>query len=166
MDFTHQINEVSFGDKGQQKVLKYRFGEEMRNELNGVGIKHGMITHDANMYVQYYLDITQIEIEDQTSKKVAVPNRDGSTEESYPVYTGFKYRSMRTVGPTGGMNSIWFMYDITPVEIHYNVFFQPWGDFLVRMCAIIGGIFAAIGLFETVLHTGLCLSSEKVDDRK
>jgi hypothetical protein len=85
---------------------------------------------------------------------------DGS-EPQYPVYTGYKYRSMKMESPTNGMNSVWFIYNITPVEIHYNVFFQSWGDFLVRMCAIVGGIFAAVGLFETILSTGLCLSGEK-----
>lgn len=85
---------------------------------------------------------------------------DGS-EPQYPMYTGYKYRSMKMESPTNGMNSVWFIYNITPVEIHYNVFFQSWGDFLVRMCAIVGGIFAAVGLFETILSTGLCLSGEK-----
>jgi hypothetical protein len=76
----------------------------------------------------------------------------------YPVYKGYKYRSMKTVAPTGGMNAIWFIYEITPVEIHYNVFYRQWGEFLVHMCAIVGGIFAAVGLFETLLTTGFCLA--------
>jgi hypothetical protein len=38
MDFSHTLNELSFGDKGQRKVLKQRFGEEMNNELEGVKI--------------------------------------------------------------------------------------------------------------------------------
>lgn len=65
---------------------------------------------------------------------------------------------MKTVAPTGGMNAIWFIYEITPVEIHYNVFYRQWGEFLVHMCAIVGGIFAAVGLFETLLTTGFCLA--------
>ena len=101
-----------------------------------------------------FLDITEIEIEDQTGSKVKMPDET----EKYPTYTGYKYRSMKTMAPTGGMNAIWFIYDITPVEIHYNVFYRPWGDFLVHLCAIVGGIFAAVGLFETLLSTGLCLA--------
>lgn len=166
MDFTHTLNELSFGDKGQQKVLSYRFGEQMSNELSGVSVDHKQTVGGANLYVAYFLDITEIEIEDQTGSKVKVPSKSGQEEEQYPVYTGYKYRSMRTVQQTGGMNAIWFMYDITPVEIHYNVFYRPWGDFLVHMCAIIGGIFAAVGLFETLLRTGFCLASgepRKVD---
>ena len=166
MDFTHTLNEISFGDKGQQQVLSYRFGEAMSNELSGVSINHREIAGGANLYVAYYLDITEIEIEDQTGSKVKVPSKSEETEQ-FPVYTGYKYRSMRTVQQTGGMNAIWFMYDITPVEIHYNVFYRPWGDFLVHMCAIIGGIFAAVGLFETLLRTGFCLAAgpepKKVD---
>ena len=87
-----------------------------------------------------------------------VPGDDGTMKEQYPVYTGYKYRSMKTSAATGGMNAVWFMYDITPVEIHYNVFYRSWGDFLVHMCAIVGGIFAAVGLFETIVSTGFCLA--------
>ena len=66
---------------------------------------------------------------------------------------------MQTMQPTGGMNAIWFMYDITPVEIRYTVSYKPWGDFLVHMCAIVGGIFAAVGLFETIVETGFCFAA-------
>jgi hypothetical protein len=44
MDFTHTLNEISFGDKGQMKVLKSKFNEDMANELNGVSIEHNKIT--------------------------------------------------------------------------------------------------------------------------
>lgn len=97
MDFTHTLNEISFGDKGQSKVLKSKFNEDMTNELNGVSIEHNKITTQSNLYVSYYLDITEIEIEDQTGGKLKVPQYDGSVQEQYPVYTGYKYRSMKTV---------------------------------------------------------------------
>jgi len=66
MDFTHYMNEISFGDKAQMSTLSYRFGENMNNELTGVRVHHGDVAqgHNANLYVAYYLDITQIEIED------------------------------------------------------------------------------------------------------
>lgn len=155
-DFSHTINELSFGDKAQQKVLRWRFKEEMTNELSGEKVVHTQVAGNANLYVNHYLDITEIEIEDQTAKKITTEGPDGFPVESYPVYTGYKYRSMRTIAQTGGMNALWFIYDITPVEIHYNVFYRPWGDFIVHMCAIIGGIFAAVGLFETMVSTSLC----------
>lgn len=41
MDFTHYMNDMSFGDKAQMNVLKYRFGEDMTNELSGVRVHHG-----------------------------------------------------------------------------------------------------------------------------
>jgi len=148
------MNELSFGDKTEMNVLSSRFGEDMKNELSGAAINHREMVAYGNLYVSYFLDITEIEIEDQTGSKVKMPDET----EKYPTYTGYKYRSMKTMAPTGGMNAIWFIYDITPVEIHYNVFYRPWGDFLVHLCAIVGGIFAAVGLFETLLSTGLCLA--------
>ena len=64
MDFSHTLNEISFGDKGQMKVLKSRFGEDMTNELSGISMEHSSIAAGSNLYVSYYLDITEIEIED------------------------------------------------------------------------------------------------------
>ena len=64
MDFSHTLNEISFGDKGQMKVLKNRFKEEMTNELSGISIDHASVAFNSNLYVSYYLDITEIEIED------------------------------------------------------------------------------------------------------
>jgi hypothetical protein len=40
MDWSHTLNELSFGDKGEMKILQTRFGEEMKNELSGEKINH------------------------------------------------------------------------------------------------------------------------------
>lgn len=42
----------------------------MNNELEGVKIEHSDISINSNIYVSYYLDITEIEIEDQTVGKI------------------------------------------------------------------------------------------------
>ena len=60
-------------------------------------MKHKEVAGNANLYVNHYLDITEIEIEDQTGKKVRIPGPDGEEVLQYPVYTGYKYRSMKTV---------------------------------------------------------------------
>ena len=35
--------------------------------------------------------------------------------------------------------------------------YEPLADFIVHMCAIIGGIFAAASIFESILHQGFCM---------
>lgn len=46
------------------KILKTRFGEDMKNELSGEAINHREVVPQGNLYVSYFLDITEIEIED------------------------------------------------------------------------------------------------------
>lgn len=46
-------------------MLAYRFGETINNELSGISVNHEEYAgKSANLYVAYYLDITEIEIED------------------------------------------------------------------------------------------------------
>lgn len=71
--------------------------------------------------------------------------------------SGYQYRSMKTVLTTGSMGAVWFTYDIAPTKVHYTMFYESWADFLVRLSAIIGGMFAAAGIFESLLRNGFCM---------
>jgi hypothetical protein len=64
---------------------------------------------------------------------------------------------MKTVLATGGMGAVWFKYEIAPVEVHFSMFYESYADLLTRICAIIGGTFAAVGVLESLLRNGLCL---------
>ena len=46
---------------------------------------------------------------------------------------------------------------ITPIKAHYTLFKESVSDFLVRFCGIVGGIFAAATIFESLVRNGLCL---------
>lgn len=96
------------------------------------------------------IDITETEYEDTTVSKVVV---DGKFKS--PKYHGFQYRAMKTVLMTGGMGAVWFKYDIAPIEVHYTMSYQTWSEFLVHVCAIIGGMFAAAGMLESITRNGL-----------
>jgi len=64
---------------------------------------------------------------------------------------------MKQVLTTGGMGAVWFKYEIAPVEVHYSMYYESWSDFLVRLCSIVGGTFAAVSVLESLLRNGLCL---------
>ena len=104
----------------------------------------------GQMYVEYIIDITETEYEDTTG---AIDVVTGKKE----MYSGFEYRSMKTTLITGGMGAIWFKYDISPLKVHYTMYHQSWADFLVHLCAIVGGTFAAAGIIESILRNGFCL---------
>ena len=64
---------------------------------------------------------------------------------------------MKTVLTTHGMGAVWFKYEIAPVKVRYSMYYESWADFMVRLCSIIGGTFAAAGILESMLRNGLCL---------
>lgn len=64
---------------------------------------------------------------------------------------------MKTVLTTHGMGAVWFKYEIAPVKVRYSMFYETWADFLVYLCSIIGGTFAAAGILESLLRNGMCL---------
>jgi hypothetical protein len=51
------------------------------------------------------------------------------------------------------MSSAWFHYETSPIKIRYNINYRPFSDFLVHLCAILGGMFAAAGVIEGVVST-------------
>ena len=46
---------------------------------------------------------------------------------------------------------------ITPIKAHFTLFKETISDFLVRLCGIVGGIFAAATILESLVRNGLCL---------
>ena len=52
---------------------------------------------------------------------------------------------------TNMLPNIVFNMQITPIKVNYTMFYETWPDFLVHICAIAGGIFAAGTIFESML---------------
>ena len=53
---------------------------------------------------------------------------------------------------------------ITPIKAHFTMSKETFSDFLVRLCGIFGGIFAAATIFESLVRNGLCLMIPSFDD--
>ena len=64
------------------------------------------------------------------------------------------------------MSSAWFHYETSPIKIRYNVTYISWSEFIVRVMAIIGGMFAAAGIIANVLRTSHSLVSREEDKTK
>lgn len=143
----HKINHLSFGDRDEIGNIKQMFGKTMTNELNGQTINTEI--RGGQLFVQYNLDITEAEFEDMSGPVDQFGNRQ--------KYSAFEYRSMKSIMATGHMASVWFQYNITPVKVHYTMYHETLAEFLVRFSAIIGGMFAAAGIMESMLRNGFCL---------
>lgn len=53
---------------------------------------------------------------------------------------------------------------ITPIKAHYTLFQESTSDFLVRLCGIIGGIYAFATIFESIVRNGLCILVPDLSD--
>ena len=104
------------------------------------------------MYVNYFLDITEMEYTDMTYKVANRNDITGETTYENPTFIGFQYRSMHQQMITNQLPTITFNTSITPMKVHYTISYEPLADFLVHICAIIGGVFAAASIFESMLH--------------
>ena len=104
--------------------------------------------------VNYYLDITEEEYTD-TTYTVDAPEKENGQEN--PSFVGFPYRAMEQMMISNMLPTIIWNVSITPIKAHYTLFQESLSDFLVRLCGIIGGIFAAATIFESLLRNGLCL---------
>ena len=100
--------------------------------------------------VNYFLEISQVDYVDKTSKEATDNNR---------VLEAFQFRSSQTIKQGQGMPAIFFRYELSPIRIQYTVYLQELSPFFVHICAIIGGIYAVSSIFESVLRNSLSIFS-------
>ena len=100
--------------------------------------------------VNYFLEISQVDYVDKTSKEAIDNNR---------VLEAFQFRSSQTIKQGQGMPAIFFRYELSPIRIQYTVYLQELSPFFVHICAIIGGIYAVSSIFESVLRNSLSIFS-------
>lgn len=56
-----------------------------------------------------------------------------------------------------GIPAIFFRYELSPIRIVYNIDMMSFPTFLVRVCAIIGGIYTVSSIFESVVRNSISI---------
>lgn len=153
LDFTHKINHLSFGDLNDTKTIERNFNEKFNFELDGRNIDQAkfmgnggqlsMFGGPSALMVNYFLEISQVDYLDQTS------NGDA------PLLQAYQFRSSQTIKLDMGMPAIFFRYELSPIRIQYNMTLMGINQYLVKICAIIGGIYAVSSIFESVLRNSI-----------
>lgn len=66
------------------------------------------------------------------------------------------------------MPAIFFRYELSPIRIQYTMSLQGVASFLVRVCSIVGGIYAVSSIIESLLRNSLSIFEfgEPADPRK
>jgi len=55
------------------------------------------------------------------------------------------------------MPAIFFRYELSPIRIQYTMSLQNVSSFLVRVCSIVGGIYAVSSIIESLVRNSLSI---------
>lgn len=66
-----------------------------------------------------------------------------------------------------GAPAIFFRYELSPIKVRYTMSYTKWSQFMIDVCAIVGGLFTVAGIIESVLRNGIGMfSAGGSDDNK
>eukprot|EP00045_Choanoeca_perplexa_P010073 m.100690 g.100690 ORF g.100690 m.100690 type:complete len:350 (-) comp15137_c0_seq6:33-1082(-) len=130
------------------RIDRFSFSEDPRGGMSLDGdVKHA---ESAASMFQYYLKVVP-----STTKRLGqdVPTRSNqySVTEQHRQLTSTERR----------IPGIYFKYEIEPVGVHVHEEHRSLGQFVIRMCGIIGGIVATSGMLHKCF-LGLCQSKDEL----
>ena len=126
VNFSHRIDHFSFGSPVPGAI----------NPLDGVM----KITDDRQHIFQYYLQVVPTKF--RTFQRSMDTNQYSVTERN---------RTINHQAGSHGVTGIFFKYDMSPMVVEITEERRPFWQFLVRLCGIIGGIFATSGMLNTII---------------
>ena len=163
----------SFSQEYQTTVQHiHEFNPVLNSRFNSSHTVHELSFGERIPHVQYPMDGVSQTIEDQsalfkyfikvvpTTYKTTGPF--GTTIESYQFsFTRhvIKFATNKEMIIPG----VFFVYDLSPIKITYIERSDSLLHFLVRMCAVVGGIFVVSGYIDRVLHKMIKVMTKKTD---
>lgn len=124
LNFSHRIDSFTFGETMENIV----------DPLDGTMIG----TTDANHIFQYFLQIVPTQIQ----------NRHGGVITNYQYSVTERTRHINHTAGSHGLPGIFFKYDLYPLKISITEEFNYLLLFLVRLCGIVGGVYATLGMIS------------------
>lgn len=125
-NFSHRIIDFSFGERVSGIV----------NPLDG----EEKLTSDHNHMYQYFLQVVPTKVD--TTFSVVDTYQYAATESN---------RSISHSKGSHGVPGIFMKYDLSSLRVHIRESHQPFWQFIVRLCGIIGGIFATSGMLNLLV---------------
>jgi len=126
-NYTHRIERLSFGDTAP-------------GVINPLDTEQKITTKNYQLY-QYYLQVVPTD--------VRVSKFWGST---YQYAVTEQEREVDHEGGSHGVPGIYFKYDMSPINVRVSEEREPFWQFLVRLCGIVGGIFATSGIVNAFVE--------------
>lgn len=125
-NFSHRIDLLSFGDPHPGII----------NPLDG----ELEIAEDAYHMFQYYIKIVPTNI--KALRRDMKANQYSVTYRSRPISHS---------GGSHGVPGIFFKYDFHPICVNVIESYRDFSQFLIRLCGIIGGVFATSGMLHSFI---------------
>jgi hypothetical protein len=141
VSFAHTIHHLSFGPGMLNQSIVRKFGQGSHTNFapydglaedaqRGVAIRH-----------EYYISIVPIQYCNEV---------DHSENYSYQFSMSSYNSQIRSL-----FGAVWFRYEIESVTMKYVLEDKSFAKYLVNLCAILGGIFAVLGVVHSLLQQAI-----------
>ncbi|KAH3759930.1 endoplasmic reticulum-golgi intermediate compartment protein 3 [Pelomyxa schiedti] len=142
VNVTHTIHKLSFGEEFPGMV------NPLDNSLQ--------IDETASSSFQFYIKVIPTTYKHLTSKEI--------TSNQFSVAETVKDSSSNATLTQGkAYPGLYFYYDISPVRIEYVEDRQSLSSFVIRIIAVLGGLFTFAGLVDRFVHHSLNTLSKKIE---
>ena len=148
LDFSHQINHLSFGDNQDLELITNTFTEGVLSPLDSLS----RVRPESNkrpLTYEYYIKVVP-------TTYITLKNQE------FHVY---QFTANTNEFESDGLPTVYFRYDLSPVTVKFAQVQDNFLHFLVQVCAIVGGVYTVAGLIESLIHSSVSglLKKNQVD---
>mmetsp|Transcript_38303 Transcript_38303/g.48319 ORF Transcript_38303/g.48319 Transcript_38303/m.48319 type:complete len:403 (-) Transcript_38303:258-1466(-) len=140
-NITHTVHEFSIGEKFPG----------IKNPLDGRAKR----IEDGHGIYQYYLKVVP-----------TVYTYLNQSELNSNQYSVTEHLRQVVIGSSRGLPGVYFYYEMSPIQAHFEERRPGFFQFLTSACAIIGGIFTVMGLFDALIYQLLSGKQEVIKSNK
>jgi len=127
-NFSHRIDQFSFGQQSHAGIVQPLQGDEKIADKNFINY-------------QYFVQV--------------VPTEIHSLLGTWKTYQ-YSVKELARDAENSGMPGIYFKYELSALKVIVTQDRQPLWQFLIRLCAGVGGIFATSQIISGLLHFCVC----------
>lgn len=150
INLDHVINHLMFGHFEHPEYIQKHFSKELSKlSVSLDGHKKIKKEKEPQVYV-YYLKI--------------VPCSFADVKRFYSTYQ-YTYNSNKSSALVE-LPSIYFKYDISPINVTYRKIKISFTSFFINICAILGGVITVAGIFDAIIHKSVLLLLRKAEMNK
>lgn len=162
MNMSHLVHHLSFGDVEDMHVSRgVRHGslhpEKEIHHLQGAkfsALSGSVHVTNQNVTQEHYLKVVRTEIRRNGVVKPL------SASYQYTV-TNAQFQQEQSHVPSAS-----FAFDLSPLQVLISEETRSFGHFITSVCAIVGGVFTMIGIFDALLHHSVRAIEHKMNLNK